>query len=126
MRKHHVFDIYIPEEVQKYQDIQCFYSKINQLVQGATVYKNISGKWNGQIEEIRILRIAIEIEDSIGNILFDVDNLREGLKGAAIELMAELQSKHNHKENAVFFNDWPCQGTLITHFQQALSDKRHK
>lgn len=112
--KHQLFDIYIPEALWGLDALETFVQAILSLAPGATIYRGARGVWNAQGEDLRVLRISIEVTDSGGKKTWDVPNLRAAVRNAATELLVNLQSRHGHVEEAIFFNDWTTWGTLVT------------
>lgn len=111
---HQVFDIYLPTTLWTLGALSTFLQRLLTLCPGATIYEGAVGLWQGQAEGTRILRVSVEIVDADGRDIFDVANLRSGIRDAATDLLVELQSNHGCVEQAIFFNDWTASGTLVT------------
>ena len=111
---HQVFDVYIPEALWELDALNAFIARILTLAPGATIYRGASGVWRSQNEDLRVLRISIETTNSSGNEIFNVPNLRVAFRDEATSLLVDLQSRHAHMEQAIFFNDWTTCGTLVT------------
>jgi hypothetical protein len=111
---HQVFDIYLPTALWTFGALGTFVQRILHVCPGATIYEGAVGVWQGHGESTRILRVSVEVVDAHGRQIFDVNNLRTGVRDAATGLLIDLQSHHGHVEQAIFFNDWPACGTLVT------------
>lgn len=110
---YHVFEFYLPEALWALGAMQRLLDTVKQICPGSTVFHNASGQWNDCSEAVRVLRLSVEITDSAKSSVWDPDNLRQGLRGMCVELIVQLQAQDGHKEEAIFFNDWPAAGTLV-------------
>jgi hypothetical protein len=110
---HQVFDIYLPTALLTLAATTTFIERVLQLCPGATIYRGTLGRWAGQDEDTDVLRISVEVVASDGRVVFNVPNLRTGIRDAATQLLVDLQANHGHIEQAIFFNDWSACGTLV-------------
>ncbi len=108
-----IFDIYIPDVLYHQDATQRFLVRLRSLTQGATVYQAVEGDWNHEIEAVRVMRLAIMITDGKGARIWEIDSVRDALRGAVTDFMVDLQESGAPLEEAVFFNDWSARGTIV-------------
>lgn len=109
-----IFEFYIPQSISELDSTNIFIERIQTLAPGSTLYNSVSGIWCGIREPISIFRLSVEIVNCNGEIHFDLDNLRTGIRDALTNLIIDLQSNNDHIEEALFFNDWTVYGTLVS------------
>ncbi len=109
-----IFEIYIPEAVYHHAAAQRLLAELGSMAEGATVYQSVEGSWNRQIEAVRVVRLAITAVDSKGQRLWEIEELREWMRGVIVEFMERLEASRTHLEESVFFNDWTANGTFVT------------
>lgn len=112
--RHQVFDIYLPDVLWTMGATQIFVNRILGISPGATIYEAATGVWQSTREQTRVLRVSVEIVDASGRVVFDVNNLRGAVRDAATNLLVDLRSDFGHVEQAIFFNDWPAYGSLVS------------
>jgi hypothetical protein len=108
-----VFDIYIPESVYPLEATTRFVRRLGALSEGATLYQGVDGDWYHETEEVRVLRMSITTVRPDGTVLWTQESIREAIANLVCQLMVELDDLHDHKEEAIFFNDWTAQGTVV-------------
>ena len=108
-----VFDIYIPETIYPLEATTRFVRRLGALSEGATLYQGVDGDWYHETEAVRVLRMSITTVRPDGTILWTQESIREAIANLVCQLMVELHDLHGHKEDAIFFNDWSAQGTVV-------------
>jgi len=110
---YHVFEFYLPEALWAKGAMIQFVDQVKRLVPGSTTFHNAEGQWDDCSEVVRVFRLSIEITDDRKVCIFDPNNLRETIRNTCEQLIVGLQTQDGHKEEAIFFNDWPAAGTLV-------------
>ena len=108
-----IFDIYIPESIFVLSSFTQFLNRLSALSEGATLYQSVDGDWYHQTEPVRVLRMSITIVKPDGTVLWTEESIREAIANLICELTVDLQSRHQHIEEAIFFNDWQAKGTVV-------------
>jgi hypothetical protein len=109
-----VFDIYLPDAVCGLAATDHFIRRLGMFSEGATLYRGVQGDWYSETEPVRVLRLSITTVNASGEVLWEEADVRAAVRRLVAELMHELECDHGHSEEAVFFNDWPAQSTVVT------------
>jgi hypothetical protein len=108
-----VFDIYLPDAVCGLAATDHFIRQLGMFSEGATLYRGVQGDWYSETEPVRVLRMSITTVKANGDVLWDEVDVRAAVRKLVAEFMHALEIEHGHREEAVFFNDWPAQGTVV-------------
>jgi hypothetical protein len=111
--KSQVFDIYLPDAVCGLAATDHFIQRLGMFSEGATLYRGVQGDWYSVTEPVRVLRMSITTVKANGDVLWNEADVRAAVRKLVAEFMQELKIEHGHHEEAVFFNDWPAQGTVV-------------
>ena len=92
------FDFYIPAAIYKLPKIEGLRKSLADI-EGATVFENETGIWEGQPEKTHVFRVILRPGK------LDLDDARSQIKNVIGEFMVDVSDSQKHRQKAIMFTE---------------------